>query len=522
MFRRPNKILLAAGVAVTVIAAMAGPAGARTSAGGQASTPVPVDVTGDMTWTYVYTPLGQGQSGNDTQTVTAHIGLTGLNPVSGQATGNTSTYSLTDNLNETTVSSQGCKIQLTGSFSSGGTVAMNGTLPTTNPAYGGVTFNADLTQAQVGVHISYAEAQTTTFSGGPSPYPCPVPGASTSTVDLQANPGCYPNTGPILPGGPLQGTYPDATVNLGCSATGGNNLWREDTTVTGNLTVTPSCGSGATSSLTPASSSSTASARSAVPASASSSSNSCPVHYTVTVEQWIPQSSVVDPGMPLPVPYENTVKLPAFYILDPNCLQPPLPNGIYSSIVRSSYHGDGHTDFGGSYREEFEIEFDFDGQSITNFKEDTPQTGTTIRNKTYTAHGSVIASCSTQGKATPTVAAAQTGDTTFTMSSAGKNPLTPPALTPSFSTALSGSLDGNGDLQLSGSMTDFPSQGIQVTENGQPVLTDIANDVSCLSASQVTGLQGVFNLTRGLLSSHNVDATASGAPLSEDNPSPLC
>ena len=120
------------------------------------------------------------------------------------------------------------------------------------------------------------------------------------------------------------------------------------------------------------------------------------------------------------------------------------------------------------------------------------------------------------------VAAAQTGDTTFTMSSAGKNPLTPPALTPSFSTALSGSLNANGDLQLSGSVTDFPSQGIQVTENGQPVLTDVDNDVSCLSESQVTGLQGLFNLTRGLLSSHDVDATASGAPLSEDNPSPLC
>ena len=71
-------------------------------------------------------------------------------------------------------------------------------------------------------------------------------------------------------------------------------------------------------------------------------------------------------------------------------------------------------------------------------------------------------------------------------------------------------------------MTDFPSQGIQVTENGQPVLTDVANDVSCLSESQVTGLAGLFNLALGLLSRHHVDATASSAPLSEDNPSPLC
>jgi hypothetical protein len=244
LFHRRNRIMLAAGITVALIAAMAGPAGARATAGVQASTPVPVDVTGDMTWTYVYTPLGQGQSGNDTQTVTFHIGLTGLDPVSGQVTGNTSTYSLTDNLNETSIDSENCQIQLTGSFSGSGPVAMNGA---SGPAYGGVTFDAGLINAQLGIHISYAQAQTSTFSG---PSPDCNNSTSTSTVDLQANPGCFTQTGPIYPGGPLQGAYPNATVNLDCSATAGNQLWREDTTITGTLTITPSCGGAAAPSQT--------------------------------------------------------------------------------------------------------------------------------------------------------------------------------------------------------------------------------------------------------------------------------
>lgn len=247
LFHRRNKIVLAAGITVAMIAAMAGPAGARPLAGAQASTPVPVDVTGDLTWTYVYTPLGQGQSGNDTQTVTFHIGLTGLDPVSGQVTGNTSTYSLTDNLNETSIDSNNCKIQLTGSFSGSGPVAMNGA---SGPAYGSVGFDSGLTQAQVGVHISYAQTQTTTFSGPVSPSEACNNSTSTSTVSLQANPGCYANTGPTYPGGPLQGTYPNATVSLDCSATAGNQDWSETTTITGTLTIKPSCGGAAAPSQT--------------------------------------------------------------------------------------------------------------------------------------------------------------------------------------------------------------------------------------------------------------------------------
>jgi len=72
-------------------------------------------------------------------------------------------------------------------------------------------------------------------------------------------------------------------------------------------------------------------------------------------------------------------------------------------------------------------------------------------------------------------------------------------------------------------LTDFPSGGIQVTENGQDVLTDVANDVSCLSPSEVTGLRGVITLAEGLLRTHDLDLTAyANSSQSESDPSPLC
>jgi hypothetical protein len=243
MFRGVDRIVLAAVLAVAVAVAMAAPASARALAARQDSTPTPAAVTGTMTWTYLYTPMGRGESGDDKQTITSNIGLTGLDPVSGKVTGNTTTYSFTDDLNETSVSSYGCKTQVTGSYSSGGPVAMNAS-PATIPAYGGVFFTG-LTQAEVALHISYAETQTIIDSG---PSPDCYPSTSTSTVDSQANTWCLSPAGAVVPGGPLKGTYPNATVNLDCSGTAGNQYWHETMTVTGTLTITPSCGSAAAAS----------------------------------------------------------------------------------------------------------------------------------------------------------------------------------------------------------------------------------------------------------------------------------
>jgi hypothetical protein len=534
---RSSRIVLAAGITIAVIAAVAGPAVARASASGQASTPVPVDITGDITWTWDHTPQPPGETvtGDDKQTGTFHIDLTNVTTAGVDATvgGDSSTYSITDNSNISRTDSTGCTHSVTGSYSGSGPLpyaSHTGPAGITSLEFSGFPSITAITELLIDVQFS--ETQTFTSSGSCGP--------GTSTVPsglLTADPRCFNSAaGDFQPlSGSLQGTWPNATVDLGCSGTYANcperSTCADDSgsySVTGILTITPSCGSAAASSLTPASPASATSAHTATSASAYTaaptsvpSSNSCPGHYTVTVEDWIPQSSVVDPFMPVPIPYLSTLSLSA-YAVDPNCLQPPLPRGIYHSIVRSSFHGDGHPDFGGSYRVEFGIAFDFDGQSITNFQVIPPRINPTVRNKTYTAGGKVIASCSASGLAKFRGGAEQTSDTSFTINSGGANPLVRPA--PAFSIAVSGSLNDNGDLRLSLDLTDFPSGGIQVTKNGQDVLTDVANDVSCLPPSEVTGPRGATTLLEGLLRSHAETATASASAgaLSEDIPSPLC
>jgi hypothetical protein len=251
-----------------------------------------------------------------------------------------------------------------------------------------------------------------------------------------------------------------------------------------------------------------------------SSGSTCGDHYTVTVEQWIPQSSVVDPLMPVPLLFDDTLFLP-LDLVDPNCLRPPFPAGLPFSTVQSSFHGDGHQAFGAPDRVRYEIEFDFDGQAITNFNVVQEHVNPTIRTKTYTANDAVIASCSATRTATFRGSAQQTSSTSFRMTSSGANPLVP--LAPAFHTSVSGSINANGDLELALNLTEFPSQGIQVTEDGQVLMTDIVNDVSCFSQSQVLGLHGALILLRGLTSSYDETVHAiSGESLHLDLLSPLC
>lgn len=288
--------------------------------------------------------------------------------------------------------------------------------------------------------------------------------------------------------------------------------------LTAAITLLPAAGLGTALAVGPGTSE--AQALNAAQPSPCSSGSTCGDHYTITVEQWIPQSSVVDPLMPVPLLYADTVDT-ILDVLDPNCLRPPVPPGAFFSTVRSSFHGDGHKAFGEPDRVRFEIEFDFDGQAITNFQIVEENVNPTIRNKTYTAHGAVIASCSATRTATFRGSAEQTSGTSFRMTSSGANPLVLGA--PAFHTTVSGSINTNGDLELALNLTEFPSQGIQVTEDGQVLMTDIVNDVSCFSQSQVLGPGGALILFRGLTSSYDETVHAiSGESLHLDLFSPLC
>jgi hypothetical protein len=248
-------------------------------------------------------------------------------------------------------------------------------------------------------------------------------------------------------------------------------------------------------------------------------------HYVVTTEAWIPFAGVVDPELPLITPYPQTLDYP-WSTYDPNCYFPKFLQA-WTTTVSSTYRGDGHTGFGGSYRLATEVSFDFDPDTdqIMNFTSDAiAPVGTTSRDKVYSSRGKIIATCTQTGMSTNTQTAAQDSDTTFTIGYSGKDPLVQPAfLAPPITASIIGSVDAEGDLALGYKTTQFPSQGIQVTINGQTVLTTIENDASCLPARSVLGPFGALTLVRGL-NSHTTGIVLAtpGGDATSSTPSPLC
>jgi hypothetical protein len=248
-------------------------------------------------------------------------------------------------------------------------------------------------------------------------------------------------------------------------------------------------------------------------------------HYVVTIEAWIPFAGVVDPEMPFIAYYPSTLDYP-LSTYDPNCYFPKFVQA-WATSVSSTYSGDGHIGFGGSYRVATEVSFDFDPDSdqIMNFTSDPiAPAGTTSRNKVYSTQGKITATCSATATATNAQTATQDSDTTFAIGYNGKNPLIEPAfLAPAITAAITGSIDAAGDLTLAYNTTQFPSHGIQVSINGQTVLTTIENDASCLPARDVLGPYGALTLLRGLTSHETGIVIATpGGDATSSIPSPLC
>jgi len=248
MSHRSNKMVLTAGITVAVIAALAGPATARASASAQASTPVPVDITGDITWTLDHHPIGVGSpdvTGDDKETGTFHIALTNVTNGGQAAGGNSSTYSVTDNLNWSFGRGDGCTVTDAGSYTGSGSLLYSPTGQLQSPfAYLDVAFNPSLTAMSADIVDGYIEQATRTFTGN-APN---CSGTFPEPLGPEGQPECLDSTGDELGlNGTLTGTYPNATVDLGCSGTytgGGTFTGGTDTgsfSVTGTLTITPAC-----------------------------------------------------------------------------------------------------------------------------------------------------------------------------------------------------------------------------------------------------------------------------------------
>lgn len=232
MFHRRSRIVLAAGITVALITAMAGPGSARALAGGQTSTslPVPVNVTGDIRWTmdnnYFLNDIPP-QTGVDQETGTVHIALTDVTDGGAAVGGNSSTYSIAYNQDLMQTFPDGCTYGQTGSFSGSGPLVYN------NSNFG-ITIQPG---SDVSVLVSIPYAVTFTQTAGPS---CNNPGTITYTSPQYGSPLCPTGPGEAsYPSGTLQGTFVNGTVNLDCSGT-------DVTTgivfsVTGMLTVSQDC-----------------------------------------------------------------------------------------------------------------------------------------------------------------------------------------------------------------------------------------------------------------------------------------
>ncbi len=249
MFHRRNRILLAAVITSAVTAAMAGPAGAGASAGAQAGTAVPVDVTGDISWTWARTPDSSSSTtvtGEEKQTGTFHIDLTNV-ASEYVAGGDSSTYSVTDNTNISRTS-LGCTTTDTGSFSGSGSLpyGLSDIYTDKNPQISvdisGFAVNPALAQVAVDIVVPATQTQTETTTGPPSS--C-NDGTFTFTEPNLVLPGCLDSLGANAGLGGSFSTYPSGTINLGCSGTYANSTDSGSFSVTGTLTITPSCGSAA-------------------------------------------------------------------------------------------------------------------------------------------------------------------------------------------------------------------------------------------------------------------------------------
>jgi hypothetical protein len=238
-------------------------------------------------------------------------------------------------------------------------------------------------------------------------------------------------------------------------------------------------------------------------------------HFSVELKAWIPHPSIVDP--------ENPIVLP--YFAYRRCAALPFAQSLVA-LTASRAAGDNHASYDGSARVRSALEFDFDGQKITN----SQAIGALGRSWLMIVHvnpaaASTLAACSVPRQQTCCVSAASTSPQGFFVNYAAKYPFTPPVVTP----AIDGRIDvvvapADGSLRIQYSVNWFPSHGVQVIRDGKTLATAIVNDASCIPQSSVEGAVGFATVFDGLNSTRRTgELTVPPDPVSvSPRRSPLC
>ena len=243
-------------------------------------------------------------------------------------------------------------------------------------------------------------------------------------------------------------------------------------------------------------------------------------HYRVDLKAWIPQAEVVDPEQPVTLPYLASA------VIHSPCYTPGFPESLLLPVttVSTRFLGDGHAGFDGSYRVQSSVEFDWDGRAIMNIQV-PPEThfGTSHLVGTYQNLATTTTCELARDTATSSTGSSAAGSS-FSVSYSATNPVVRvPA--PAIDGQMSGTVAADGTISLQYQTDLFPSHGLRVSKDGQPQLTDIVNDVSCLSDSEVTGAEGALLIGSGLTFETNSGArTVAPGDLgrTDRTASPLC
>ena len=223
---------------------------------------------------------------------------------------------------------------------------------------------------------------------------------------------------------------------------------------------------------------------------------SCPIvdHYKIELKSWIPHSRVVDPVHPVP----HAGPSPDSYKGKDGCFPRTIPFNR-RNVQTSSFKGDNHRSYDGSYRAQVSVEFDWDGTQMTNV-ESMPQgnLGRTHRDfRLKTASGAVLR-CTKASQATQTSFSGVLNNAAF-LDIHTSNPAIkfPPPLprTPDIDSVLTAKFVGPNTLRLKATPDMFPNHAYRVYKNGKPLLTHTTTDASCVKA---LGLEGAWNLGWGL------------------------
>jgi len=236
-------------------------------------------------------------------------------------------------------------------------------------------------------------------------------------------------------------------------------------------------------------------------------------HYEVELKAWIPHAKVVDPEEPVRASdWLDTISSVA------SALSPPGLRAQLKYEYHSFYRGDGHSGYGGGYRVLSKASFDWDGHTISAFRQ-TGLYGASHRDYNYRAWldlsvgvGSFSKSlgsldvASGSNTETDTASAATSGASasgnSFTLGMASANPLVM-TWAPDIDSQLTGHVDAAGNVAVDYHTDLFPSHGFQVKKDGAVVKSQIVND-----ASGVNGLGplGAIEIGRRLTSFSNVGA----------------